>query len=61
VNNEMDWPTAFLITGLIVACGAAFIAVVWQGALTWRARIAHAHIRDYQELVARATAAQEAT
>lgn len=63
VSDEADfpWPLAIFLVGLFFAIAAVLIVLVWQGAITWRARQAVAREGAYRQLADDAIRAQERT
>lgn len=49
---DMDWPTAIFLIGAIATMTIGLVVAVWQGLATWRARMAVARDRAYQDLAA---------
>lgn len=56
-----DWAEITMALGSSVLFTAVVVVLIWQAAVTWRARAALAREAQYRQLADRATAAQEKT
>jgi uncharacterized membrane protein len=57
----MGWAEAVFVHGSFAAIMAAVIVLVWQGFVTWRARMSVAREEAYRKLAEQATEAQSRT
>lgn len=60
-SDKLDWPTTAMGLGVLTLCTIVIVVVIWQAAVTWRARAKLAREDEYRGLAARATVAQEKT
>lgn len=60
-NATNNWPEAAIAIAGIALVTSVTIVAVWQGFVTWRARMAGSQVAEYRRLAEEATAAQERT